>query len=177
MSEVNVLTLMEKLERTDLKLIDVREYVEFSNGHIRGAVNIPIDSVGQIHKEIDAAEEIYLISQNGRRSDEARSILEVIGFKHVYSISGGLDAWESAGFPVEKEGDAVWDIERQAKCAAGFLVLFGVVCGLFLHWTFVLIPALVGVSMIVSAFADTCPLCRALFKMPWNRKPSENAES
>ncbi len=177
MSECTVLDLNEKIKDGNINLIDVREYIEFANGRVAESRHIPIADIGKLHEEADTSEKIYLISQTGKRSAEALDILHVIGFKDLISVRGGLDAWEAAGFPIEKDEVAPWDIERQSRFASGALVFFGVVFGLFIHWSFVLISAIVGAGLMISAYNKTSLLGTILLKMPWNKFDSKTKDN
>ena len=170
MSQLNVLDLEKQINRGKINLIDVREYVEFANGRIKESKNIPLDSVGQIHKDTKSDEEIYLISQKGKRSAEAVDILNVIGFKNIHNITGGINAWKEAGFELEKDSAPPWEIERQADFVAGFLVAGSIIFAFSIYWVFIFIALFIGLGLMYSAATDTCPLCNLLFKMPWNKK-------
>ena len=102
MSEISVLNLNQKYSNEKINLIDVREYVEFSNGRIKGSTNVPFNSVGEMHKDFETDEAIFLVSNIGKRAADAKGILDVIGFKNVQIVTGGLDAWKKAGFDLEK---------------------------------------------------------------------------
>ena len=76
-------------------LLDVREPGEFSSGHIKGAVNVP---VGQISSRIatvcgDKTRDIYVYCQSGRRSRTAAQMLVGMGYKKVHNVLGGVSAW------------------------------------------------------------------------------------
>ncbi len=171
MNDCTVLELHEKLAGGEINnLIDVREYVEFANGRIKNARNIPLSEIGHLHEELDVSENVYLICRSGRRSAEAQTMLDAIGFGNVFNVRGGVDAWQAAGFSLEKDEDPPWEIERQVRLAAGALVFFGVLFGLTIHWTFVLISAFVGGGLIFSALTNSCTMGMILMKMPWNRR-------
>lgn len=172
MSECTVLDLKEKLDTEKINLIDVREYAEFANGRIIEAKHIPLEELGKLHKTADISESFYLISQTGKRSNEALDMLRVIGFTDLISVRGGIDAWIQAGFSIEKDENAPWEIDRQVSLIAGALVFFGVVFGLSIHWTFVLISAFTGIALMITAFTDSSFLGNLLLKMPWNQPKS-----
>lgn len=70
-------------------VIDVRTDVEFSRGHVEGAVNIPYD---QIVKDVETSDLeksqlIYVYCASGARSDVARQSLEDAGYTNV--VNGG----------------------------------------------------------------------------------------
>lgn len=64
-------------------LVDVRSPTEFSNGHVKGSVNIPLD---QIELKLDSFKgkgSIIVFCASGMRSSQAKRILESKGFKNV----------------------------------------------------------------------------------------------
>lgn len=64
-------------------LVDVRTPAEFADGSVKGAVNIPLDSVAQRLKEFEGKKNIVVFCRSGNRSGQAQSILERNGFKNV----------------------------------------------------------------------------------------------
>ena len=88
----------------ELALIDVREDEEWDNGHAAAAVHI---SKGLIEKNIEAAVPqkdrfIVLYCHSGARSSLAGENLMRMGYSNVYSLDGGLAAYQAAGFLVKK---------------------------------------------------------------------------
>ena len=97
-------------------LIDVREPAEFASGHIDGAVNQPRGTLEftVMRHPVPAAlaasdpsrvadTEIILYCRSGTRSALAAQTLEKMGFKNVYSLNGGFNAWqESEAAPAPK---------------------------------------------------------------------------
>lgn len=70
------------------QLIDVRSTVEFSQGALDGAVNMPIDSLQYFAKEIDKTKPVLLYCRSGHRSGAAKKFLEMLGFDRVFNIGG-----------------------------------------------------------------------------------------
>lgn len=171
MTECTVLELHDKLESEEkLHLIDVREYAEFTNGRIGKSRHIPLNSLGKLHEELKTNETIYLISQNSNRSESAQNMLKIIGFDKAIKVSGGLNAWQNAGFEIEKDNEGPWELERQINFIAGTIVFLGVVLGLLLHWSFVLFSALAGLILAFESFTQTNISQQLILKMPWNQK-------
>ena len=75
-------------------LIDVRSPLEFSEGHLNGAINIPLYELEACCecKLKDKNEIIIIYCQSGIRSRRAIRILESHQFKNLYNLKGGLDA-------------------------------------------------------------------------------------
>lgn len=72
-------------------LVDVRTPGEFNAGHVKGSVNIPLDSVAQQLAKFKGKKNIVVFCRSGNRSSQAKLILEQNGFTNV--INGG--AWDS----------------------------------------------------------------------------------
>lgn len=74
-------------------LIDVRSTQEFRNGHLPGAVNIPINEINQRLKEIGKPQtKIIVYCRSGNRSSRAKALLDKKGFTEVYNL-GGIGRW------------------------------------------------------------------------------------
>ena len=83
-------------------LVDVRTPGEFAEGHIPGAINIPVDQVGARVSELEAYRDgpVTLVCKSGGRSAKAAEELAALGFTTV-NVEGGTMAWIAAGEPVE----------------------------------------------------------------------------
>ncbi len=83
-------------------VVDVRLEREFKPGHIINSVHIPIGSLESRIRELDSAKDktILIICQNGMKSKQAGGILTKQGFKNLHCISGGINAWINANFPI-----------------------------------------------------------------------------
>jgi len=74
-------------------IIDVREPGEFAQGHVPGAVNVPLGQLAQRLEKLDPHAETYVICQSGHRSATGVRILKRAGFEHAFSVRGGTSAW------------------------------------------------------------------------------------
>ncbi|HMU08805.1 MAG TPA: rhodanese-like domain-containing protein [Ferruginibacter sp.] len=81
--------LKEKIEEGAF-LVDVRTPGEYSSGHVKGSVNIPLDSVTQQIAQFKGKKNIIVFCRSGNRSGQAKMILEQNGFTNV--VNGGT--WE-----------------------------------------------------------------------------------
>jgi rhodanese-related sulfurtransferase len=72
-------------------IIDVRTPQEFAEGHIEQSVNIPLDRITGRTGELRRYKKITVVCLSGKRSNEAKKLLETSGFTNVYD--GG--SWES----------------------------------------------------------------------------------
>lgn len=94
------------INREDAHIIDVREADEFAGGHLPEAVNMPagklVERIGELEKFKDKP--IIVCCAAGMRSNKASAELQKQGFAKVYNLSGGVDAWVGAGYPIKKGG-------------------------------------------------------------------------
>jgi rhodanese-related sulfurtransferase len=85
-------------------LIDVRSPEEHAGGFIPGTdKNIDFREIKARHKEIGATvdQHIVVYCQSGHRSNIAAETLADLGYKYVYNVTGSMNAWTAAGYPVD----------------------------------------------------------------------------
>ncbi|MNI60292.1 putative adenylyltransferase/sulfurtransferase MoeZ [compost metagenome] len=92
--EITADDVLNRLKKGEaLNLLDVREPVEWGEGHIAGAKHIPLGQIGERWNEIDPLQETIVICRSGSRSGLACELLEERGF-NVISMAGGMSAWK-----------------------------------------------------------------------------------
>lgn len=74
-------------------LIDCRTPEEFASGHIPGAMLLPLDELEKTVGELDKSKTYVVICRSGNRSTTFTDSLNSKGFKHVYNVQGGMNAW------------------------------------------------------------------------------------
>ncbi|MDQ6964849.1 MAG: rhodanese-like domain-containing protein [Mariprofundales bacterium] len=82
-------------------MLDVRTQQEYDQGHIKGAVLIPVQSLSERIDEVPKDRQLYLYCRSGVRSARASRLLAQQGFTSVENVIGGIEAWRDAGYPVE----------------------------------------------------------------------------
>jgi rhodanese-related sulfurtransferase len=82
-------------------LLDVRERDEYTQSHIAGSLWIPLGELTSWLDELPNDSLIIVVCQTGVRAARGREILMAAGYKKVTSLSGGMQAWVAAGYPVE----------------------------------------------------------------------------
>lgn len=68
-------------------LVDVRTPMEFAGGHVKGSVNIPLNTIPAQLSKFKNKKNIIVFCLSGGRSSQAKSILEQNGFTNV--VNGG----------------------------------------------------------------------------------------
>lgn len=75
-------------------LLDTRTVQEYSKGHVKGFVNIPVDELRERIGELDKTKPVYVICQSGLRSYIASRILTGNGFD-AYNFAGGFRFYDA----------------------------------------------------------------------------------
>lgn len=84
------------------KLVDVRSPEEFAEGHIEGAVNLPVDEVSTRADELgEKHEPVILYCMSGRRAHRAAEALRAAGFTKVHEL-GAMSNWQSDPKPANE---------------------------------------------------------------------------
>jgi rhodanese-related sulfurtransferase len=98
--QVGVTTLADWViqGRSNFRVVDLRKPAAYAEYHIPPAENIPVAGLAQsslLHNE-----KIILYAEDGARAAQAWMLLKARGYRGVYMLRGGLDAWkDSVLFP------------------------------------------------------------------------------
>ena len=157
-------------EYPQIRLIDVRTPGEYETAHIRGAYNVPLDTLGEHGAEIRAnvAEPVVLVCQSGQRARKAETALREAGMPNLHVLDGGINGWLAAGQPVIR-GAARISLERHVRIIAGSLAAIGAVLALLVNPLFALLPAAVGSGLVFAGVSDICAMGMLLGKLAYNR--------
>src|SRR5262245_36563871 len=81
--------------KTALFVLDVRSPGEFASGHILGAVNVPVNELGDrlAALKLSWTDEIVVHCETGGRAHAAESLLRESGFTGVRDLTGHMAAW------------------------------------------------------------------------------------
>ncbi|MDO9047325.1 MAG: rhodanese-like domain-containing protein [Methylobacter sp.] len=84
-------------------IVDVREDDEWNEHHIHGAIHIPLTQLNGRLSELEPYKNSPVITQcrSGKRSAQALMTLKSSGFSKVYSMDGGIQAWDEDGLATE----------------------------------------------------------------------------
>ncbi|MBB4286716.1 rhodanese-like domain-containing protein [Roseospira goensis] len=95
----------------DMLVLDVRSPREFAGrgGHVPGALNLPLDQLGQRLKALgpdlgDTLETpVFVVCQTSSRAAHAARILKKAGFRNLSVMGGGMSAWRAQGHPTRQD--------------------------------------------------------------------------
>jgi len=97
--EITVQEAYQKYQQGAL-ILDVRTAEEWSQSHIPNAIHIPLDELESRLHELPKDKEIIVICHTGNRSREGVVLLLKAGFTQVSMVTGGMNNWQAAGYPV-----------------------------------------------------------------------------
>jgi len=88
-------------KKVKASFLDVRTPQEWNKGHIQGAIHLDLfnDNFESELKKLDKNKVYYVYCAIGGRSAEAGEMMIKMGFKNVYNMKGGFNAWTKAGLP------------------------------------------------------------------------------
>ena len=88
--------------RSDLVLVDVRSPEEFQGGSLPGATLIPFWDFAKGRYDLPKDKPILLICAVGGRSLACGQMLSSKGYREIYNLKGGLDAWQEQRVPLPR---------------------------------------------------------------------------
>lgn len=77
-----------------IMLIDIRGAKEYQQGHIPGAVHVPLAQIGDKVKKVKKDKELVVYCRSGNQSIWAIKRLMGMGYKNLTNLKGGYSAWE-----------------------------------------------------------------------------------
>lgn len=96
--EVTPEEVKERIESEDTQVVDIRSPREFKQGHIPGAINIPMAELPARISEVEWGDDIVCACPIGQSSIQAARLIgsfeDVPEDASVASMEGGYDAWE-----------------------------------------------------------------------------------
>ena len=88
-----VRSVLDRDEKGEYLLLDVRQPEEYEASHIPGAMLIPLGELEARQGELDRGKKIITYCRSGHRSMAAAVVLCGLGFKNLYSLDGGILNW------------------------------------------------------------------------------------
>lgn len=85
------------------QLVDVREETEYEDGHLPGAINIPLSDFQNQYDAISEDTPVVLVCARGGRSSMAAAFMLAQGYDEIFNLIEGTMEWIKRGLPVETE--------------------------------------------------------------------------
>lgn len=168
-TDIDPKSLHARLDQGEkLRIIDVRGPAEYAKGHLPGAENIPLDTIGGNLPGVNPGEAVVVVCQGGMRSQTACAKV-MNSHDRLLNLVGGTSAWIASGYEVEgAQKKAPWSLDRQAHLVAGLLLVIafalfftGTTAGIYIA----LLPAF---GLTLDGLTGICPMRMILKAMPWN---------
>lgn len=79
----------------NLKILDVRSYSEFKEGHVSGAINIAYEELEYDLEEFspDRKDPVLVYCRTGRRSHLAIDTMKEFEYENIYHLYEGISEW------------------------------------------------------------------------------------
>ena len=90
--------------KENIQILDVRTPGEFFSGHIKNALQADWNNKTEFERRlafIDKNKPVYVYCLAGGRSAAAADKMRKAGYKNVYELKGGTNAWRAANKPLE----------------------------------------------------------------------------
>jgi len=160
--------LADQLAEQRVKVIDVREPMEYAGGHIAGSLNVPLARLSPADLPPGP---LVLVCQSGNRSAKALAQLQQQQGhpQPLADLEGGIPAWQQAGLPLRRLQNAPLPLMRQVQITAGSLVLLGLLLSNLVAPTWILLSWFVGAGLVFAGISGFCGMARLLALMPWNK--------
>jgi rhodanese-related sulfurtransferase len=92
------------INHSDANVVDIRGQALFSQGHIIGAMAIPVTELNEDNKKLGKlkVQPLILVDANGTEAPRAAELLIKQGY-NVRVLAGGMRGWRDADMPVVKD--------------------------------------------------------------------------
>jgi rhodanese-related sulfurtransferase len=171
MNNINVETLKKWMEEDSVTLVDVRRRDEYDREHIKGAVNIPLDTISDETFSQIRTKNIVFQCNTGGRSSRTCSAVEKIDTEHdIHSLEGGIESWKTIGNETVKTKRIIaLPLHRQVQIGAGSLIVLGVAMGYLVNPVVYIMSLFVGIGLLGAGITGWCGMGEMLGRAPWNR--------
>jgi len=93
----------DMMENGNIYLVDVRTPDEYAEGHIPGAVNVPLRTIADNLDQIPTDQSVMVYCSSGHRAAMSLASLDMLGYTNVKSFPPGWKGWSAAEEEVSTE--------------------------------------------------------------------------
>jgi hydroxyacylglutathione hydrolase len=98
--QTTVSAIAARVQSGAVTVVDVRNASEWAQGHVPGALHIPVGLLSERLAEIPRDRPVVVQCQGGTRSAIAASVLLGLGVRDVVNLRGGFSEWEREALPI-----------------------------------------------------------------------------
>lgn len=91
---INVDDARQRLTNENVQLVDIRDPQSYQDGHIDGAFHLSNASITQFMEQVELHTPVFVICYHGNSSKGVAQYLCELGYLYVYSVEGGMAAWQ-----------------------------------------------------------------------------------
>jgi thiosulfate sulfurtransferase len=84
----------EIIAQGEATLLDIRDPMSFSQGHIENAIHVSDNNVREIVDNADKSKPLIIYCYHGNSSKNAAEYFYNMGFADSYSVDGGFEEWK-----------------------------------------------------------------------------------
>ena len=97
--------IKERAGKADFVILDVRTPGEFAEGHIKGAVNLDVQSptFEKGLRALDRKKSYLVYCRTGNRSRRATIAMEALGFRSIFHMTEGIVMWKQQNLPLIRQ--------------------------------------------------------------------------
>lgn len=99
---VGTLAATQLINQKGAQVVDLRSDAEFKAGHLPGARQVSPDRLQTYVAGLEATKPVLLVCTSGMRAGKAAASLKASGRGEIYTLDGGIGAWQQAGLPLVK---------------------------------------------------------------------------
>jgi len=105
-ASITVQELFARSQQRPVEIVDVRSTEEFREVRAQGVRHVPMVAI-EPHELVNSRtlsgdEPLYFICHLGGRSAHVCLAMKAAGYDNVVNVTGGTEAWEAAGLPLER---------------------------------------------------------------------------
>lgn len=150
------------------RLVDIRGADEFARERIPGALNLPLERIGDL--PCDGRPVVFHCRSGQRTAANAGVLAGAAGAVPAYLLAGGIDGWRQAGLATVADRRQPLELMRQVQIVAGSLVVIGIGLGLLVAPAFLALSGFIGLGLVFAGATGWCGMASLLRVLPWNRR-------
>jgi rhodanese-related sulfurtransferase len=120
-SDVHVVKSRLEWGEPAFTILDVRDRPIYNEGHIMGAMPMPIhELIDRATTSIDIRRDIYIYGANEEQTKQATQMLRSIGYQCVSELKGGFGAWKAIGGATEGVRESITSLNTDSSKSSMF---------------------------------------------------------